>query len=122
MTHSMRKFQRGITIEGFAIIAFLLILASIVGLKLIPPYMEEAEIRNIFTAIAHDPELQSANPLEIQMAFNRRSSIDNITSIKSSDIEVSSEGGALYVSASYEVRIPLFANVSFLLEFNPGSE
>lgn len=113
--------QRGFTFGGFVIGAFLLVIFSITGLKLVPAYIEDVKIKNTFMTIAHDPDMQKASPHDILASFERRASIDNITAIKSSDIDISSEGGRLELSASYFVRVPLVANISFYLEFNPSS-
>ena len=113
--------QRGITFGGFIFGAFLFILLGITGIKLIPAYMEAEKIKSVFVSIAQDPNLQKATPQEIKEAFERQSSIDNITAIKGGDIEISSEGGALVLSASYEVKAPLGGNVSLLMTFNPSS-
>ena len=121
MNTAMRVQQRGISFGGFIFGAFLLVLFSITGLKLIPPYMQEAQIKNIFVTMAHDPDMQKATPREIQASFSRRASIDNITAIKAEDIEISSNGGTPVLSASYAVKVPIGGNVSLYLEFNPSS-
>jgi hypothetical protein len=72
--------------------------------------------------MAHDPDLQKATPHDIQVSFEKRAAIDNITAIKADDIEISGEEGRLVLSASYEVKIPLGGNISCLLAFNPSSE
>lgn len=121
MNKAMPAKQRGLSFFGFIFGAFILVLASIGGLKLIPAYMEEAKISNLFTVIANDPEMQKASPSNIRMSFIKRASIDNVTAIKAEDIEIASNGGRLELSASYAIKIPLVANVSLYLEFNPTS-
>ena len=121
MNTAMPVQQRGITFGGFIFGAFLLVLVSIFGLKLIPAYMQDAQIKNVFNAIAHDPEMQKATPRDIRASFDKRSSIDNIKAIKSEDIEIATDQGRLVLSASYFVKIPLVGNVSLYLEFNPTS-
>ncbi|HEU0282589.1 MAG TPA: DUF4845 domain-containing protein [Gallionella sp.] len=113
--------QRGMSFFGFIFGAFILVLASITGLKLIPAYMQDAKISNTFTVIANDPEMQKASPRDIRMSFTKRASIDNITAVKAEDIEIASNGGRLALSASYAVKAPLVGNVSLCLEFNPTS-
>jgi len=100
----------------------ILVLASIIGLKLIPAYMDDATIKNLFVAIASDPEMQKASVGEIRMSFNKRASIDNIKAINYEDIEIEKDGGRLVLSASYPVKIPLAGNISLYLEFNPSSD
>jgi hypothetical protein len=121
MKTAMPSQQRGLSFGGFIFGAFLLVLFGITGLKLIPAYMQDAQIKNIFVTIAHDPDMQKATPHDIQASFDRRASIDNITAIRSSDIDISSDGGVPVLSASYSVKIPLAGNVSLYLEFNPNS-
>ena len=121
MNTAMPVQQRGVSFGGFVFGAFLLVLFGITGLKLIPAYMQNAQIKNIFEAIAHDPDMQKATPHDIQASFDRRVSIDNITAIKASDIDISSDGGRPVLSARYAVKIPLGGNVSLYLEFNPTS-
>ena len=121
MNTAMPLTQRGLTFVGFIFGAGLLVLASIVGLKLIPAYMQDATIKTLFVTIANDPAMQKAKPAEIRMSFSKRASIDNITAIKAEDIEIESDEGKLVLSASYPVKIPLGGNLSLYLEFNPSS-
>lgn len=121
MNTAMPAKQRGLGFSGFIFGAFLLILLSITGLKLIPAYMEEATIKNLFVTIANDPEMQGASVGAVKMSFSKRASIENVHAIGIDDIEISKADGRLMLSASYAVKVPLVANVSLYLEFNPSS-
>ena len=121
MNTTMPMQQRGITLGGFMIGAFVLVIVAITGLKLIPAYIQDAQINSIFKDIAHDPDMQKATPHDIQASFDRRASIDAITAINSSDIDISSAGDRPVLSANYVVKIPLVGNISLYLEFNPSS-
>lgn len=117
----MIKQQRGISFGGFIFAAFLLVLVSILGLRLIPAYMQYGEIKNVFNAIAQDPEMQKATQQDIRASFNKRASIDDIKAIKAEDIQLSTQQGRLILSASYFVLVPLAGNISLYLDFNPTS-
>jgi hypothetical protein len=121
MNTAMPAQQRGITFSGFIIGAVLLVFLAIMGLKLVPAYMQAAEIKDIFETIAHDPDMQKASAHDIQNSFDRRASIDAITAIHSGDIDISSDAGRPVLSASYAVKIPVAGNVSLYIEFNPSS-
>jgi hypothetical protein len=114
--------QRGLGLSGFLFGAVALILASILGLKLIPAYMQDARIKNTFVTIANDPEMQKASAHNIRMSFSKRAEIDDIKAIKSEDVEIAKDGERLVLSASYSLVIPLFANISLSLDFNPSSD
>ena len=113
--------QRGVSFGGFVFIAFLVVVVGVYGIKLIPPYMENAEIKNVFNEISRDPDLQNASPRDIRGSFEKRASINAIKSIKPEDIEISNNSGKLVLSVSYAVKVPLGGNVSILMEFKPTS-
>ena len=120
----MRKMtysQRGVSLSGLLIWVILLIAISIIAMKIIPSYIQNAEINSIFNEIVHDPEMQGASIKSIHESFNRRAMMNNITVINASDIEITKVPGGLILSASYVEQKPLFGNASLLLEFNPHS-
>lgn len=121
MNTVMPAQQRGVGFGGFVFGAFLLILVSILALKIIPAYMEEATISNVFNSMVHDPDMQNASPNEIRVSFDKRADIDRITSIRSGDVEIARDNGKLFLSATYSIKIPLTGNVSLVLDFNPTS-
>ena len=117
----MANKQRGVSLSGLLTVAVLLVFGVIGGMKLIPAYMQNTEIKNIFVAIAHDPEMQKASVKDIQMSYNKRASVANITAIRADDIDIAKDASGLSLSVSYSVKIPLTGNASLLLEFNPSS-
>jgi len=121
MNTSMHIQQRGFTMGGVIFGSIVLVIVAITLFRLIPPYIQDAQINSIFKDIAHDPDMQKASPHDIQVSFERRASIDDITAIKSSDIDISSDGDTPVLNASYSVKVPLVANISLYLDFNPSS-
>jgi len=119
---NFRNKQLGITFSGFIMVAFVLIFVAILGMKLVPAYIHSAEISSIFKAVASDPAMQSASIKEIKDSYSRRAYINAINDISPDDIEVVKENANLSLSANYAVKIPLVANITLLLEFNPSSD
>lgn len=121
MNLTMPTRQRGLSFSGFIFGAFVLVLLSITGLKMIPAYIQNATINKMFLAIAQDPDMQKAAPREIRNSFNKRASVEGITAITSQDIDIESDAGTPVLSANYSVKIPLVANISLYIDFNPRS-
>jgi hypothetical protein len=121
MNAKMPVQQRGLTLSGFIVAAFLFVIVSISLLKLIPAYIQDAKINSLFREIAHDPDMQNATPAAIKNSFDRHATIDDITAIHADDIDISSNGATPVLSASYPVKIPLVGNISLYLDFNPSS-
>lgn len=119
---TFRNKQRGITFSGFIMAAFALIIVAILGMKLVPAYIHSTQISSIFKAVASDPAMQSASIKEIKDSYSKRAYINAITELSPDDIEIVKEGATLSLSANYAVKIPLVANITLLLEFNPSSD
>jgi len=116
------KQQRGVTFGGFIMVLALLGGLAIFAMKLIPAYMENGKIQKALNAIVRDPAMQAATNIEIKQSFDKRAiTMDNVTSVSPSDLEIGREGGTLTLSASYSKKIPLVGNVSLLIEFNPSA-
>lgn len=115
------KHQQGVTLSGLLIWIVILVLGGIFAMKLIPPYIQDAQIKDIFNAIARDPEMQNAPIKNIRESFQKRAMINDVTAIDSSEIEIGRDAGGLTLEASYKVVLPLAGNVSLVLEFNPSS-
>jgi hypothetical protein len=115
------KRQRGVTFVGMVFIAGLIVFAAIIGLKLIPAYIEYATVVNHLRDLARSPDARGASPKEIQTMFNKRAQIDAISAIKGDDIEVEKEGDQVILRADYSTKINLFGNLNACIDFSPSS-
>jgi hypothetical protein len=112
----MRK-QRGLSLMGLLLVSAVLVFFALVGFKVLPAYIEYLAIKKAVTEIARAPETRGGQATEVRKAFDRRATIDNITSITGQDLEVSKMGDGFEVIASYSVQVPLFGNVSACIDF-----
>lgn len=121
MIKTIPNRQRGVSLSGLLIWSVLLILAAIGGMKVIPAYVQDAEIKSILSTIANDSEMQGAQSKDIRESFSKRAMMNNINVVTANDIEIVKDARGLSLSISYQVKIPLAGNASLLLEFNPSS-
>ncbi len=114
--------QRGLTFGNFLLWAILLVIVAVGGMKVIPAYIQDREIRSTLYTIAHDPDLQNASANDIRQAFwKRATTMNNITVVSPDDINIQKGPGGLVLSVSYQVKIPLIGNASLVLEFDTNS-
>jgi hypothetical protein len=116
----MKKHQ-GMSLTGLIVVAFLALMGVIIVAKLFPPYVQYFNIQKTFKNIANNPDSSNATPAEIQGAFWRYADVNYITAISGSDVKVTKIDTQVLLSASYTVKVPLVANISLLLDFNPSS-
>ena len=115
------KRARGISLTELIVILAVLSVVAILGFKLVNPYLQYYAIQRTFKTMAADAELKTAPRTSIVAAWSRYASIDNMDPISGDDILVTREGDTMEISASYTVKVPLVANISLLLDFNPTS-
>lgn len=120
MIKTIANRQRGVSLSGLLIWSVILIFAAIGGMKIIPSYIQDAEIKSILTAIVNDPEMQGAQSRNIRESFSKRAVMNSIKVITANDIEIVKDARGLSLSVSYQAKIPLAGNASLLLEFNPS--
>lgn len=110
------KTQRGMSFWGTIVVLAALVFIGTFLLKSIPAYVEFNSVRTAVKAIANASSGE-LNKKEITDAFNRQASIDSIESVSGRDLRI--EGGAIVVE--YQKVIPLFGNMSILLDFKASS-
>ncbi len=113
--------QRGLTFTNFLLAAILLVFVAILGMRVIPAYVENRTIVHILETIAHEPEMQDALPSDIRGSFDKRAMVNNITVVSGADLVINKTGAGLVLNVKYNVKIGLFGNASLLLEFDSSS-
>jgi hypothetical protein len=115
------KRQHGVTFVGMLFIAGLIVFVAIIGLKLIPAYIEYATVVNHLREIARSPDARGASPRDIQTMFSKRAQIDAINAVKGDDIEIEKEGDQVVLRAAYSTKIKLFGNLNACIDFVASS-
>ncbi len=103
------------------VVLFLLIVVALLGFKLFKPYAEYFTIQKSFKTLSQKPEVKSGNRRDVMAAWQPIAVIQDIKTLSGDDIEITKEGNEVIISASYQVKVPLFHNISLLIDFNPTS-
>lgn len=119
---SMNRGQRGTSFPGLLTWLVVIILMAILGIRLIPAYIEFSAVKRALVAIANDTELRNASVHEIRQAFNKRAAVDEIKSVNGNDIVIRKQDGQFALDINYTVTKPLFANLSLLIDFDATSD
>jgi len=114
---SGRNRQRGIGFIGIIFIFVVVGAVTLLGLKLVPAYLEYMSIKKVISTMASTEEVRAGTVTEIRKSFDRRASIDNINVITGQDLEISKEGGETVVQAIYQQKVVLFTGYTLLIDF-----
>ena len=118
---TFRKRQQGLGFAGVIILLIAIVFIAIIGMKLVPAYIEYFTIKKAITGMTQSGELRGGSVADVRKAFDRRAAVDDITALRPEDLEISKEGTEIVVSFAYEKRVPLFYNISVLIDFAGSS-
>lgn len=116
------KRQRGMGFAGVLAILVGIIFLAIIGMKMVPAYLEYFAIKQAVAAITQGGQLRNATVADVRKAFELRQAIDDFTSVGPKDLEITKDGSEIVISFAYEKRIPLFYNLSILIDFAGSSQ
>jgi type II secretory pathway component PulJ len=118
----MRKQQRGITLMGLILGSVLLIFVALLGMRLLPSYIEYFTIKQALAAIGNEMRGRDAQVAEVRRAFSNRSAIDDINSVHANDLVITKQGNDYAIDVAYRKEIPLFANIGVYIDFEASSK
>lgn len=116
----MRRKQLGFSLGALMVGAFVFIILALLGMKVAPSYLEFFTIKKAVVALS--AEKRGASPNDIRKAFDQRAQVDDISTIKGSDLEITKEGNEIVINAAYRKEIPLFRNIGLHIDFAASSK
>jgi len=115
-----RTGQSGFTILGFIFVAAVVLSLAMIGFRVLPSYIEYFSVVKILKqTLDNAPEGQTVT--QFRRDFDLKASADYIDSVRGSDIEISKQDNKLVASAEWTKTLPLFGNVSLLLDFQAAA-
>lgn len=106
------RAQRGITFIGLLFVAAVFGVLAVVGAQVVPTAIE---YQSVLKAVRKAAE--GTTVAEVRNLFQRTADVDNITSIKAQDLEVTKEGDKVVVSFEYTREIHLVGPAYLLLKY-----
>ena len=113
------KKQLGVAISGLMIWGVVIAIVAMLGIKVAPEVIDYYKIKKGVTATAANANGKTV--AEIRAMYGKYAEVDHTQTLSPADLDISKEGGEVVIGFSYEKRIPLFANVSLLIEFEGSS-
>jgi len=114
----LKRQSRGISMFGFLIVIIVILTAVLPAIRSIPSLLEYQAI-NHAVKIARD---KAANRQDVANAFDKQAAIDDITSLKGDDLDVTDANGTVQaVRFQYKREVPLYGPFSLLITYS-GSQ
>ena len=111
--------QRGVALSGLILWGVLIAVVAMLGIKVAPEVIDYYKVKKGVTATAANANGKTV--AEIRAMYGRYAEVHHTQTVSPADLDISKEGGEVVIAFAYEKRIPLFANVSLLIEFQGSS-
>ena len=111
---SIRR-QAGVTAIGWMIILALIGFFVLLTLKMLPSYLEYLKVSSSLETLEKET---LSSPAEIRDLLERRFDISYVYTVTPKQVKIKNAGKYFDVSATYDSRVHLFANVDVLMSFD----
>lgn len=109
------KNQRGVALSGLLFWSVVIVIVAVLGMKVAPTFIEYQKVLKDAKATAAKVGPDST-VAEIRGSFDKFAEIDMLD-FKASQLDITKENGRVVISFEYEKRIPLFWNVSLVIDY-----
>ncbi len=121
MLHGLKK-QQGMTGLGWLTILFLIGFFAFLGVKIIPIYLENYQVKSVVKSLKQEPMITKKTVGEIRKLIKKRLKINSVYDLKKENIKIKKSGGLLTVEIAYEVRKPMLSNIFVVVSFSDKVE
>jgi len=117
MSATLKK-QKGLTLISWMIVIAIALFFVMIGIKMVPTYMENYSIRQVLADLEHDRRVREMGRGELKKIILKRFQINGVYNFKRDDLKIAATKDGTEVSIDYEVRKKVIGNVSVLMEFS----
>lgn len=114
--------QSGLTLVSTMIVLAIALFFVMIGLKMVPTYLENYSIAQVLESASADRSLRDASRAEIKNLLLKRFKINGVYEFRKEDLKVTANEKMLKVSVDYEVRKPVVGNVFIVMAFSNSAE
>lgn len=124
--NKIRSKQRGMAVTSWIIVIAVALFFTLLGIKMIPTYMEFYSISKILESVAQDRSLKNASNGHVRKIFNRRVDINHIYDFDQKSLKfrhgTGESKGKTIMEVEYEVRKKMAGNVDIVMSFYKKAE
>lgn len=117
----MVKRQNGMTMMSWLIVLAILVFFILIGIKMIPTYIENYSIQQVLINMEDDRKVRTMSANEMKKSFLKRLKINSVYEFDRKAIKIKKEKFGTRFSVDYEIRKPVAGNVSIVMVFSESA-
>jgi len=114
---ALRTHQRGMSFVSVVLLVVFLVALFAVVAQSVPVFVEYVAVQRTVNRVAGT----ETSPNGARIAFDRAAGIENITSIKATDLKIIQTGSSVSITYEYERQIPLVGPAYLVYRFDGAS-
>jgi len=118
----MRRSQRGVTFIGWLFLLTPVAILLYTCIRLVPIYLNYMRVAHSLSQIADESKGGTSTGPQLHLSLERHFDIEMIEHPNPRDIDIHREGDHWVAIADYEDLVPMFGNVSLLVQFHKQVE
>ena len=119
---SFRNRQRGLSFLGLMALVGTLGFAAVIGLKLIPIYMDSWKIDGVMNAVISDTDINQQTRKQVLDSMIKRLDIESVDAVNyknyKESLTIKKSNNQTTIHVYYQVVTPLIGNLSLIAEFD----
>ena len=119
---SFRNRQRGLSFMGLIALVGTLGFLAVIGLKLIPIYMDSWKIDGVMNAVISDTDINQQTRKQVLDSVIKRLDIESVDAVNyknyKESLTIKKSNNQTTIQVYYQVVTPLIGNLSLIAEFD----
>jgi len=117
----MVRKQCGMTMLSWLIVLAVVVFFILVGIKMVPTYLENYSIKQVLENMENDRKVRSMSPAEMKKSFFKRLKINSVYEFDRDAIKIKKEKFGTRFALDYEIRKPVAGNVAIIMTFSESA-
>ena len=113
--------QQGMTLISWMIVIGIALFFALIGIKMVPTYLENFAIKKVLENIQHDRSVRDMSRQQIKNTLMKRFRINGVYEFDRDNIQVKKTKQGKKILIDYEVRKPIAGNVSVVMSFSESA-
>ena len=115
------KRQQGMTMLSWLIVLAIAVFFILIGIKMIPTYLENYSIRQVLKNMENDRAVRKMTPTEMKKSFIKRLKINSVYEFDRESLKIKKEKFGTNILVNYEIRKPVAGNVAIVMTFSESA-
>lgn len=110
--------EQGMTVIGMLLLIIVIAFVALIGMKVVPMYIQYYSIRSTVESIRKEPQLAQMSTQDIHTGIQKRFDIGYVENVKATDLKVRNERGGRVIDLVYQDEREVFNKLFVVLKVN----